>query len=73
MLVRILDLRQEHWSPKLLFEIIKGIDSPIVLDEATKSRSFGHFARVLVDLDLTGKLLSEFLVERESFAFFRED
>lgn len=73
MLVRILDLPQENWSPKLLFEIVGGIDSPIVLDEATKSRSFGHFARVLVDLDLTGKLLSEFLVERESFAFFRED
>lgn len=70
MLVRILDLPQENWSPKLLFEIVGGIDSPIVLDEATKSRSFGHFACVLVDLDLTGKLLSEFLVERESFAFF---
>ncbi|KAG5046926.1 hypothetical protein JHK86_016332 [Glycine max] len=26
-------------------------------------RSFGHFARVLVDLDLTWKLHSEFLVE----------
>ena len=39
MLVRILDLPQENWSPKLLFEIVGGIDSPIVLDEATKNRS----------------------------------
>lgn len=43
---------------------------PICLDEATSKRAFGHFARVLIDLDLKSKLRDKILVEREDFAFF---
>lgn len=46
------------------------------MDETnTKSmfdRSFGHFVRILVDLDLTGTIRNIILVERKSFAFFVE-
>ncbi|WJX72961.1 hypothetical protein P8452_56792 [Trifolium repens] len=33
-------------------------------------RTFGHYARVLVDVDLAKKLIFKILVERKGFAFF---
>ncbi|XP_019434368.1 PREDICTED: uncharacterized protein LOC109341034 [Lupinus angustifolius] len=68
--VRIFGLPLEYWSPKILFSIAGGLGVPISLDEATSNRSFGHFARILVDVDLKGTLPSQILVEREGFAFF---
>lgn len=32
--------------------------------------TFGHFARVLIDLDLNSKLRDKILLEREDYAFF---
>ncbi|XP_019430036.1 PREDICTED: uncharacterized protein LOC109337512 [Lupinus angustifolius] len=54
---------------RILFSIAGGLGVPISLDDATSSRSFGHFARILVDVDLKGSLPSQILVEREGFAF----
>ncbi|XP_019427097.1 PREDICTED: uncharacterized protein LOC109338760 [Lupinus angustifolius] len=68
--VRILGLPLEYWSARILFSIARGLGTPISLDEATTSRSFGHFARILVDIDLKGSLPNQILVEREGFAFF---
>ncbi|XP_019450653.1 PREDICTED: uncharacterized protein LOC109352923 [Lupinus angustifolius] len=68
--VRILGLPQEYWSAKILFSIAGGLGTPISLDDATSNRSFGHFARVLVDIDLKSHLHNQILVEREDFAFF---
>ncbi|XP_019432836.1 PREDICTED: uncharacterized protein LOC109339775 [Lupinus angustifolius] len=68
--VRIFGLPLEYWSPKILFSIAGGLGVPISLDEATSNRSFGHFARIWVDVDLKGTLPSQILVEREGFAFF---
>lgn len=63
------ELPQEYWRPKLLFEIVGGLSTPISLDESTRNRVLGHFARVLVDIYLTAKLHDEILVERYGFAF----
>jgi len=52
-----------------LFEIASGIGTPLVLDDATKSRSFGIYARILIDVDMSGKLFNSVIVEREGFAF----
>ncbi|XP_019435165.1 PREDICTED: uncharacterized protein LOC109341678 [Lupinus angustifolius] len=68
--VRILGLPLEYWSARILFSIAGGLGTPISLDEATTSRSFGHFSRILVDIDLKGSLPNQILVEREGFAFF---
>lgn len=68
--IRIFDLPQEYWRPRTLFEIAGGVGTPIALDEPTRTRTLGHFARVLVDLDLTSRLPSEILVEREDYAFY---
>ncbi|XP_019429250.1 PREDICTED: uncharacterized protein LOC109336882 [Lupinus angustifolius] len=68
--VRILNLPQEYWSARIIFSIVGGIGTPISLHEATTNRSFGHFAKVLVELNLKSKLPNQILVERDDFAFF---
>lgn len=40
----------------------------MTIDEATLSRKFGLFARVLVDVDLSAQLFESVLVESEGFA-----
>lgn len=60
----------------MLFAIASANGSPICMDETTTKsmfdRSFKHFSRILVDLDLTGTFRNNILVERKSFAFFVE-
>ncbi|XP_024164201.1 uncharacterized protein LOC112171221 [Rosa chinensis] len=67
--VRILGLSQDYWHPRHLLEIARGIGTPLQLDRATKERAFGYFARLLVDVDLTGSLPSTLMVEREGYEF----
>jgi len=56
-----------------IFAIASGLGSPIILDVATSKcpieRSFGHFARVLIDIDLFAKIRHQLWVEREGNAF----
>ncbi|KAG5028774.1 hypothetical protein JHK87_012288 [Glycine soja] len=63
-------LAQEYWRPRILIEIARVMGTLIALDEFTRSSSFGHFARVLVDIDLLGNMPNEISVERDSYAFF---
>ncbi|MCH80720.1 DUF4283 domain protein, partial [Trifolium medium] len=74
--VRIYGLSQEYWRPKILFAIVSSIGTPICTDGITNKpmfdRTFGHFARVLVDIDLTKDMRYKVLVERKGFAFFVE-
>lgn len=67
--VRILGLPQEYWRPKIIFAIARGIGVPLSLDDATSNRVLGHFARVLVDVDLAQPLRDRIMVERKGFAF----
>jgi len=43
---------------------------PLALDEANSNTTYGHFARVLVDVDLTCLLHEQILVECSGYAFF---
>lgn len=63
-------LPQEYWWPKTIFAIAGSIGVPICLDDAIRKKVFGHFARVLVDIDLKGNLYDQVLVQREGFIFF---
>jgi len=40
-----------------------------LIDDAAKTRPFGIYARVLVDVDMSGKLFDLVLVEREGYTF----
>ncbi|KAK2417435.1 hypothetical protein QL285_039734 [Trifolium repens] len=68
--VRFCDLPQEYWRHRTLFEIACAIGTPISLDEPTKNHVFGHYARILIDVDLDNLLHESILVEREGFAFY---
>lgn len=43
--------------------------TPIDLDGPTRSRAFGHYARILVDIDLSKRAYDEILVEQDGFSF----
>lgn len=72
--IRIMNLPQEYWDFRIIMSIAGSLGSPICLDEVTRnsfdSRSFGHFARVLVEISMESQLRNQVLVERDSFAFF---
>jgi len=72
--LRIYGLGQEYWRPKILFAIASSVGSPICIDSVTGKnmfeRTFGHFVRVLVDVDLANELKYRVLVERKGYAFF---
>jgi hypothetical protein len=44
------------------------LGTPLTIDEATFSRRFGLFARILVDVDLSAKFFDSVLVESDEFA-----
>ncbi|KEH27876.1 DUF4283 domain protein [Medicago truncatula] len=58
--VRIYSLAREYWRPKKLCTIANSVGTPICTDSASTKpmmeRTFGHFARVLVDMDVTQEL-----------------
>ncbi|GAU43589.1 hypothetical protein TSUD_27910 [Trifolium subterraneum] len=68
--IRIHGLAREYWRPQILFEIAGALGSPLALDEATKKRTFGQFARILIDVDLSSNLHERILVERNDFDFY---
>jgi len=67
--IRLIELLQEYWRERTLKEIASAIGTPIDLDGPTRSRAFGHYARILVDIDLSKRAFDEILVEREGYAF----
>jgi len=72
--LRIYGLLEEYWRKNILFPIASSVATPICTDSITnKPRmeiSFGHFTRVLVDLDLSQDLRYKVLVESKGYLFF---
>ena len=64
-----MELPQEYWREIILKEITSAVGTPIDIDSPTRNRTFGHYARILVDIDLSKKAYFEILVERDGFAF----
>jgi len=68
--MRIYGLYQEYWRKNILFAIASSVGTPICTDSISfkplMERSFGHFARVLLDLDLSDHLRYRVMVDDES-------
>jgi len=47
------ELPQEYWMERTLWEIASSVGTPLVIDNATSKRIFGHYARLLVDMDFS--------------------
>jgi len=67
--IRLMELPQEYWMERTLREIASAVGTPLVIDTATTKRLYGHYTRILVDLDYAKKIFYEILVEREGFSF----
>ena len=64
-----MELPQEYWRDRTLKEIASAVGTPIDIDGPTRNHTFGHYARILVDIDLSKRVYDEILVEREGFTF----
>jgi hypothetical protein len=50
-----------------LYEIAWAVEIPLLIDNVTKNIMFGHYARVLVDLDLSKDIFfMKFLLNRRA-------
>lgn len=65
----MVELPKEYLREKTLKEIASAVGTPIDLDGPTRNRTFGHYARILVDIDLSKRAYDEILVEPDGFAF----
>jgi len=74
--VRFHGVSQEYWRKRILFAIASAVGTPICTDaNASKpmwERTFGQYARILVDMDVSQPLRNKVLVERKGYAFFVE-
>ena len=50
-------------------EIASSVGTQIDIDGPTRNCTFGHYAHILVDIDLSKRAYNEILVERDGFAF----
>lgn len=62
--IRLMALPQEYWMEQTLREIASAVGTPLVLDNATLKRLFGHYARILVDIDFSKRIFHKIIVER---------
>ncbi|XP_048490011.1 uncharacterized protein LOC125491972 [Beta vulgaris subsp. vulgaris] len=60
-----LKLNIKYWGEKALFKIVEQIGKPIQRDEATKNRHKVQFARVLVEVYLSEKLIDQVVFVNE--------
>jgi hypothetical protein len=67
--IRLMALPQEYWMEQTLREISSAVGTPLVLDNATLKRLFGHYARILVDIEFSKRIFHEIIVEREGASY----
>ena len=67
--IRLVELPQEYWRERTLKEIGSDVGTLISLDAPTRNKAFGHYARILVEIDSSKRVYDEILVEQEGFAF----
>lgn len=63
------ELPHEYWMDRTLCEIVSAIGIPLIIDSANQNRIFGHYARILVDMDQSHIFFYEIMVERDDFYF----
>ena len=53
---RLHGLPWEYWDEEILMNIAHGIEAPLKNDKATMEGKFGHFTRILIDVDLSNDI-----------------
>lgn len=67
--IRLWELPQEYWMERTLYEIAGAVGTPLMIDNVTRNRLYCHYARILVNLDLSKDIFYEVMVEREGYVF----
>ena len=67
--IRLLELPQEYWMDRTLREIASVVGTPLIIDNATSKRLYGHYASILVDIDFSRQIFHEITVAREGYEF----
>jgi len=67
--IRLWELPQEYLMERTLYEIAGAMGMPLLIDNVTRNIMYGHYAQILVDLDLSKTVFYKLMVERECFAF----
>jgi len=67
--IRLHELPQEYWMDRTLKEIASAVGTPLLVDSATQNRVFGHYACILVDMDLSKHIFNKVMIEREGYSF----
>ena len=70
MLVQLYELGWEYWHPKLLSGISRGVGVLLKIDDATLKGDYGHYASILIDVDLSSPLLDGLMLERNGACLF---
>nr|KYP62369.1 hypothetical protein KK1_016901 [Cajanus cajan] len=55
--MRIYDLPQKYCSPRIIFSIASIVGVPFSIDQATMLHAYGHFAQVLVEINLVEEII----------------
>jgi hypothetical protein len=55
-----MDLPKKYWIEQTLREIASVAGKPLLIDNVTSKRIFGHYARVLVDMDFLKMIFMRF-------------
>ena len=55
--IRLLELPHEYWMDRTLREIASVVGTPLLIDNATSKFIYGHYARILVYMDLFSQKL----------------
>ncbi|KAK2638051.1 hypothetical protein Ddye_025846 [Dipteronia dyeriana] len=64
------DLPWEFWHPQILSDMTRGIRIPLKFDRANLEGDYGHFARMLIDVDLSKSLHDSIMIEVEDDCLF---
>ncbi|XP_042481900.1 uncharacterized protein LOC122062377 [Macadamia integrifolia] len=65
--IRFPDLPLEYWHENVLLSIAKAVGCPVALDRQTRQGLLGYFARVLVEIDISGLAMRVEKVQVERF------
>ncbi|XP_065848420.1 uncharacterized protein [Euphorbia lathyris] len=64
--VRLYNLPWEFWDKQIIADIARVIGVPLRFDKNTIDGEFGHFARILIELDLSKPLQKEIRVDTDN-------
>ncbi|KAL8478055.1 hypothetical protein ACS0TY_030089 [Phlomoides rotata] len=62
--VRVMDLPMEYWQPGILEAMASAFGTLLKIDDRTLHRRMGHYARILVEIDMKTELIEKIMYKR---------